>query len=314
MKKTFFLLILLIACVTRIQADDWVLFESKYNATHYTDHLYLEVFLADLVGKNTYCQTGTLIATNGSKSIDLLTLKYINEGDDESQTAQVKAKLLMKNAKAWFTNSQSGDLELSTSEKSYWLTKWGGDYHYMTAKINLYYSAEMAGGDWKIYFNFKHSNDNWYNKVLRYSVTTSSTLGLPDYNVDGYKIERTGLDKITFTAPQLPNDIDSKFSSIRKREAKYEVQYIFFKQDGKSVTMTKAYEASTTQRTVEECSFPEGVGNPTRIDYRLSAVHGVKDPDNWFNKQYKMVSYLDACPVIPVPGAITTDYHQFDRF
>ena len=313
MKKTFFLLILLIACVTRIQADDWVLFESKYNATHYTDHLYLEVFLADLDGKNTYCQTGTLIATNGSKSIDLLTLKYINEGDDESQTAQVKAKLLMKNAKAWFTNSQSGDLELSTSEKSYWLTKWGGDYHYMTAKINLYYSAEMAGGDWKIYFNFKHSNDNWYNKVLRYSVTTSSTLGLPDYNVDGYKIERTGLDKITFTAPQLPNDIDSKFSSIRKREAKYEVQYIFFKQDGKSVTMTKAYEASTTQRTVEECSFPEGVGNPTRIDYRLSAVHGVKDPDNWFNKQYKMVSYLDACPVIPVPGAITTDYHQFDR-
>ena len=313
LKQMAMTLLLLVAGVSGLMADDWVLFESKYNATHYTDHLYLEVFLADLDGKNTYCQEGTLIATNGSKSIDLLTLKYINEGDDENQTAKVKAKLLMKNAKAWFTNSQSGDQELSTSENTHWLTKWGSDYHYMTAQINLYYSAEMAGGDWKIYFHFKHSNGDWYNKVLRYSITTSSTLGLSDYNVNAHKVERTGLDKITLTIPKLPNDIDSKFSSIRMRKALFEVVYIFYKQDGGTMTLVKQYEASTTQEKKEECTFPAGVGNPKSIDYQLSVMHGVKDPDSWFNKVVKTVMKSNAFPVIPVPGAITTDFHQFDR-
>lgn len=303
---------MLSACVGTIQADDWVLFESKYNAWHYTDHLYLEVFLADLDGGNTYCKEGTLVATNGSKSIDLLTLKYINQGDDESQTAEVYAKLLMSNAKAWFINSQSGDQELSTSEKSHWLTKEGSDYHYMKTKINFYYSSEMAGGSWKIYFHFKHSNNSWYDKTLAW-VTTSSTLGLSDYNVDSYKVERTGLDKITFTVPKLPNDIDSKYSSIRMRKAWYEVRYTFYKQDGSRVTVDKQYEASTNQEKQEECTFPEGVGNPRRIDCQVKAIHGVKDPDGWFNKRTKTTTRDDAFKVIPVPGEITMDFHQFDK-
>ncbi|MBQ1858941.1 MAG: hypothetical protein II140_03690, partial [Paludibacteraceae bacterium] len=311
-KRIIGILLMLSACVGTIQADDWVLFESKYNAWHYTDHLYLEVFLADLDGGNTYCKEGTLVATNGSKSIDLLTLKYINQGDDESQTAEVYAKLLMSNAKAWFINSQSGDQELSTSEKSHWLTKEGSDYHYMKTKINFYYSSEMAGGSWKIYFHFKHSNNSWYDKTLAW-VTTSSTLGLSDYNVDSYKVERTGLDKITFTVPKLQDDIDSKFSSIRKREAKYEVSYIFYKQDGTSVTLNKQYEASTSQEKQEECTFPEGVGNPKRIDCQVKAIHGVKDPDGWFNKRTKTTTRDDAFKVIPVPGEITMDFHQFDK-
>ena len=168
-----------------LMASDWVLNEDKYNGEHYTDHLYLEVFLADLDGKNTYCKEGTLRATNGSKTIDLLTLKYINQGDDDSQTAEVKAKLVMSNAKAYFTNSSGSD-EITTSEKSYWLYKWGSSNHYMTAKINLYYSAEMAGGNWKVYFNFKHSDGDWYDRVLRYSVGTSTTLGLSDFNWRAY--------------------------------------------------------------------------------------------------------------------------------
>ncbi len=311
-KRIIGILLMLTACVGTIQADDWVLFESKYNAWHYTDHLYLEVFLADLDGGNTYCKEGTLVATNGKQSYELVKLKYINEGDDEDQTAKVKATLLMRNSKAWFTNSQSGDQELSTSEQTHWLTKWGSDYHYMTAQINFYYPSELAGDTWKIYFHFKHSNDSWYDKTLAW-VTTSSTLGLSDYNVDSYKVERTGLDKITFTVPKLQDDIDSKFSSIRKREAKYEVSYIFYKQDGTSVTLNKQYEASTSQEKQEECTFPEGVGNPKRIDCQVKAIHGVKDPDGWFNKRTKTTTRDDAFKVIPVPGEITMDFHQFDK-
>ena len=87
-------LLLLVAGTNAVKASDWVLNEDKYSATHYTDHLYLEVFLADLDGKNTFCQEGTLIATNGVKSIDLLTLKYINEGDDDVDLILCRSRLI----------------------------------------------------------------------------------------------------------------------------------------------------------------------------------------------------------------------------
>ena len=309
-KQTLLSLLLLLAGTT-LHASDWVLNEDKYNATHYTDHLYLEVFLADLDYGNTYCKEGTLTATNGSVSIDLLTLKYVNQGDDESQTAEVKGKLLMPNAKAWVTNSQSGNQELTTSEQSFWLTKWGSDHHYMTAKIDFYYSAAMAGGDWKIYFHFKHSNDSWYTRVLRYSIGTSTSLGLPDFNAAAYTVERTGIDRLTFTVPQLPNDIPSKVSTIRMRKCTYDVRYIFYKQDGSSVTVDNTYEASATQQKTEEYTFPDGVGNPARIYCRVVATHGVKDPSEWFNRRTKTDTKDNAFKVVPVPGSVTTDFRQF---
>ncbi len=308
--KSAVVLLMLLAGTSALRASDWVLNEDKYSATHYTDHLYLEVFLADLDGKNTYCQEGTLIATNGSKSIDLLSLKYINEGDDESNNADVKAKLLMSNAKAWFTNGAYGTPELTSSEQTFSLKKWGSDKHYMTAQIDLYYSSEMAGGNWKVYFHFKHSNDDWYDRVLRYSVGTSTNLGLTDYDWKSYTAELSGIDQLTFTVPKLPNDIDSKVSSVRMRKATYNVTYSFYKQDGSMVTVDKSYEAGAQEKT-EECSFPEGVGNPARIDYKVSVTHGVKDPDNWFNVQTKTETKENAFSLIPIPGAITTEYRQF---
>ncbi|MBQ7996524.1 MAG: hypothetical protein IJ249_02520 [Paludibacteraceae bacterium] len=306
------MLLLLVAGTNAVMASDWVLNEDKYSATHYTDHLYLEVFLADLDGKNTFCQEGTLIATNGSKSIDLLTLKYINEGDDDKDNADVKAKLVMPNAKAWFTNGAYGVPELTGTEQTFLLKKWGSSKHYMTACIDLYYSSEMAGGNWKVYFHFKHSNDDWYDRVLKYSIGTSTNLGLTDYDWKSYKAELTGVDKLTFTVPQLPNDIDSKVSSVRMRKATYNVTYTFYKQDGSTMTVDKSYEASAQEKS-EECSFPENAGNPARIDYKVSVTHGVKDPDNWFNVQTNTVTKENAFKLIPIPGTITTEYRQFNH-
>ena len=305
------MLLLMTAGTTAAMAADWVLNEDKYSATHYTDHLYLEVFLADLDWGNTYCQEGTVTATNGSKSVDLLKFKYINEGDDENETAEVKAQLVMPNAKAYFTNS-SGSSEIGTDESSYWLKKWGSDNHYMTAKVDFYYSSEMAGGGWKIYFHFKHSDGKWYDKTLSSWVGTSDHLGLYDYDWKSYKIERTGIDKLTFTVPQLPNDIDSKLSSVRMRQATYDVVYTFVKQDGTTATLSKTYEAGSNEKN-EEVSFPDGVGNPARINYKVTAVHGVKDPSNWFNRRTNSDSKEDAFKIVPAPGAITTEYHQFDH-
>ena len=312
--RWLWLFVLTLMSTLSAQASDWVLNESKYNASMSGDHLCLEVFLADLDSKNTYAKEGTVIATNGSKSIDLLKLKYINQGDDESQTAEVKGQLLMPNAKAYFTNTQAGDLEIGTSEQSFWLTKWGSDYHYMTAKINLYYNAEMAGGTWKIYFHFKHSNDDWYDRVLRYSIETSSSLGMRTFDASQFKIECSSPDKLKFTAPKLYDDIDSKFSKIRMRECKYAVRYTFYNQDGTTVYADENYEADKTMEKSFECSFPDGVGNPTRIDYSVTATHGVKDASGtFFSKATDNYSKTNAFQIIPVPGKIVTEYRQFDK-
>ena len=130
-------------------ASDWVLDESKYKVAQYSDHLRLEVFLADLDSKNTYSKGGTVFATNGATTINLLYLEYINEGSDESQTAKVKAYLSDANSRAWFSNS-AGQSDITTTNTTFWLYKWGSDYHYMTAEIDFYYPASMAGSTWKI--------------------------------------------------------------------------------------------------------------------------------------------------------------------
>lgn len=313
-KHLFFLFALcsLFLVPNKAQASDWVLNESKYYASDKTDHIKLEVFLCDLDGGNTYCDGGTVIATNGSKSYELVYLKYHDEASDGAASENVTTQLKMHNSKAYMTNATYGTREITTSEQTFQVNKWASDHAYMTAEIDFYYPSELAGDTWKIYFNFKHSDGKWYNMTLRNSIYINNHLGLSDYNAAGYKVERTGIDKITFTVPKLPNDIESKYSSIRMRKATYDVRYTFYKQDGSTVVVNKSYEAGSSEKT-EDCSFPDGVGNPKRIDCRVAATHGIKDPDNWFNRKILTDEKSNVFPVVPVPNAITTDFRQFDH-
>ena len=298
-----------------MQASDWVLNENKYTATLSSsgDHLCLEVFLADLDKSNTYSKGGHVYATNGSKTIDLMYLKYINQGDDESQTAEVKAYICEANAKAWFTNSQMGDQQIGTSEQSFWLTKWGSDNHYMTAKIDYYFPAELAGDTWKFYYNFQHSNDGWYTKTLNPSVWVGYTLGMSAIDASKYTCERTDADNIRFTAPKLPDDIPSKVNEVRTRYCTYEVSYIFYKQDGSKETIKETFDCDKLQAKSYDTTIPEAIGNPKRIDVNVTARQGVKDPKNDYWNTTSSYSKNNVFKVVPVPGSITAEFRQFDR-
>jgi len=308
-------MLLLLLCVLSLpaQASDWVLNEGKYNATQSTDHLCLEVFLADLDGSNTYSKGGHVYATNGVRTIDMMYLEYVNQGDDESQTAEVKAYVCEENARAWFTNSQMGDQQIGTSKSSFWLTKWGSDNHYMTAKINYYYPAEMAGGTWKIYYEFKHSNGDNYTKVLRYAIETSSSLGMSALDASKYTCERTGADNIRFTAPKLPDDVPSKVNDVRTRYCTYEVTYLYYKQDGSKEFVKATYDCDKYQQKSYDSTIPESVGNPKRIDMTVTARQGVKDPKADFWNTSSSYNKTNMFQVVPVPGAITCEFRQFDK-
>ena len=96
-RSLFFVLMLLLGSISAT-ASDWVRDEGHYHAYSYSDHIKMELNIADLDYGNTYSAGGYVYATNGLQTVKLLYLKYINQGDDESQTAEVKAYLCETNA------------------------------------------------------------------------------------------------------------------------------------------------------------------------------------------------------------------------
>ena len=123
MKNRIYLFIFALSLFTfhfsPLMASDWVLNEDKYYASDKTDHIKLGVFLCDLDGSNTYCKEGTVIATNGSRSYDLLTLKYHDEASDGAASENVTTQLKMHNSKAYMTNATYGTREITTSEQTF---------------------------------------------------------------------------------------------------------------------------------------------------------------------------------------------------
>ena len=312
--RGWLLVMMLTIPALQMQADDWVLNESKYNAVMEDDHLHLEAFIADLDRTNTYSKGGFIYASNGLTTIKLLYLEYINDGDDETQTAQVKAYLCEPNAKAWFTNSMVGEQEIGTSMSTFWLTKWGGDHHYMTTKINYYYPAELVGTGWKIYYQFRHSKGKDYTKVLKNGMTINASLGLT--NVDGskYTVERNGPDNIKFKVPRLPDDIPSKLGDARKRFCTYYVDVTYFKQDGSPVIKSDTIECDKNQEKVADIAIPEEAGNPKRTDLRVVVRQGVRDGGG--NEYYSVSNEYaknNVLRTVPAPRDIAVEYRQFDQ-
>ncbi|MBR0048609.1 MAG: hypothetical protein IJP74_04720 [Prevotella sp.] len=304
--------VLLAMAALPAQASDWVLNEDKYWAYQSGDHLCLEVFLADLDGKNTYSTGGYVYATNGSKTIDLVYLEYINDGDDEDKTAKVKAYRYDSNTRAWFTNN-SGASEITGTNTTFWLYKWGGDNHYMTAYIDFYFPASMAGETWQIGYRFKHSNGDWYTKKLRSSITVDGSLGLSPMTTSNYTCERTSPDNIKFTVPKLPDDIPSKVADMRERACSYNVSYIFTKQDGTTTTLSETYACDKNQAKTYTATIPAEAGNPKQIDLRVTATQGVKDSKDYYWTSNSSYIRNSVFKVVPVPESITSEYRQFDK-
>lgn len=204
MKTRRYLLLTILSAMTvlHVQAADWVKDESKYWAYQSGDHLRLEVFLADLDRSNTYSKGGCVYATNGSKTIDLVYLEYINDGDDGDVEAKVKAYLYDSNTRAWFADP-CGSSQITGTNTTFWLRKWGSDNHYMTAYIDFYFPASMANGTWQIAYRFKHSNNSSYTIKLRSSISVDGSLGLSAIDAHKYTCEMNSPSNINFTVPLL---------------------------------------------------------------------------------------------------------------
>jgi hypothetical protein len=290
-------------------------YSDKFSMNSYTNHVRFNVFLCDLDRSNTYAKSnGGVYAVDASGNQKwLMDLIYIEEGSDENPFGKVRARYCIGEARAWFANGYGqAEQQISFNNEDYLVQKWGSDNHYLTAKIDFYYPASMAGKTWKFYYTYKHTNGNTYTMTLG-SANLSSTMGYSHFNMGDYSVERTSPDKIKFTVPALPDDVDSKREEIHIHEGSYKVSFTYTKQDGETVVTTETLACEKSNKKTYTIDIPEEVGNPKRIDMDLEATEALKDAQDYYWKNEKKFLQSSIFLTAPIPNSLRVEYRQFDK-
>ena len=308
------LMIFLFAGITAAQAEDWMKKPSKFYMSTQNNHVTFTVFLCDLDGNNTYAKSGGIYAVdnNGSR-VWLMDIWYISEGSDENPFGKVRARYCIGESRAWFTNGYSPQRQkIEFNGKDFLIQKTGGNNHYCQPTIEFYYHASMAGKTWTFYYQYTHTNGEEYTMKLG-SAYLSNTLGLSSFDTSKYTVERKGPDKIKFTVPAMPDDVNSELSDIHIHEGTYNVKFTYTKQDNKVVETNNTLKCEKGKTKTYDIDIPEEVGNPKRIDMQVTATDALKDARNYYWKNTRTYTKGEVFKTVPVPYGINTSYRQFDK-
>ena len=300
--------------MTSIHASDWMKYKDKFSMTSSKDHVTFKVFLCDLDHSNTYAKSGGITAVNSNgQKVWLMDLKYNNEGSDENPFGKVTARYCIGEARAWFTNAYGqSEQEISFSSKDYLVQKWGSDNHYLTAHIDYYYQASMAGQTWTFYYEYTHNNGEKITMTLG-TATLSNTMGLSHFDTSKYTVERNRPDKIKFTVPALPDDVADKLKEVHIHEGRYIVKFTYRKQDNTTVETLDTLACEKKNTKSYDITVPAEAGNPKRIDMLVRATDGLRDGRNYYWKDEKSYSKNDIFQIVPYPNSLMAEYRQFDK-
>ena len=310
---TWILVMMMSAHFMSVQAADWMRDASKFSMENHTDHVTLKIFMCDLDRTNTYAKSGGVYATCGGQRMWLLDLWYINEGSDENPFGKVRARYCIGEERAWFTNGYGQkEQEIGFSAQDFLLQKWGSDNHYLTTALDLYYPASMAGKTWTFYYEYTHNDGDKLTRTLG-TAYLSNTLGLSHFDTNKYKVERTKPDKIQFTVPALPDDVDSKLKEVHIHEGIYNVKFTYTKQDNKKIEKSDTLICEKGMTKTYDLDIPEEAGNPKQIDMSITATDGLRDAKNYYWKTTNSYSKSNIFPTVPIPSNLKVEYRQFDK-
>ncbi len=310
---TWILVMMMSAHFMSVQAADWMRDASKFSMENHTDHVTLKIFMCDLDRTNTYAKSGGVYATCGGQRMWLLDLWYINEGSDENPFGKVRARYCIGEERAWFTNGYGQkEQEIGFSAQDFLLQKWGSDNHYLTTALDLYYPASMAGKTWTFYYEYTHNDGDKLTRTLG-TAYLSNTLGLSHFDTNKYKVERTKPDKIQFTVPALPDDVDSKLKEVHIHEGIYNVKFTYTKQDNKKIEKSDTLICEKGMTKTYDLDIPEEAGNPKQIDMSITATDGLRDAKNYYWKTTNSYSKSNIFPTVPIPSSLKVEYRQFDK-
>ena len=320
-------LMLLMAGVTpawadRMKNNDY--FKMYWSGNH--DHVHFSLLAADLIGQNTYSKSGTIKATCGGTTYEILKIHSTGSGKDSGDSWKVYG--YDPHGSDWggvcyITNiSPSGEqkVDRGDSDNSYTVKK-GEKDDYPTIEIDFYWPASMAGKEWEFKYDFYlDQNDrvapgNQSMKLGNYHLGyTAGDFGYKTVSTGDFKYERTAIDKISFEAPELPSGaIPSKLSDFRWYKAYYNLTFNYTMPSGEVKSVVKEELECKSQRTKYEIEIPVEYMKFKRLDLKAEAVvmlMNIDDKYYWQDKPTHMCSDIFANP--PQPKGLAAEYHQFD--
>ena len=304
---------MMLAGTTAVQASDWMLRDDKFSMTSSNDHVNFKVLLCDLYLTNTYAKSGGIYARSGNDTKWLMDLCFVEDASDYMPYGIVRTRYCISEARAWHVNG-FGQTEqaITFNQADYNVQKWKDDTDYLTTDIAFYYPATMAGKTWTFYYEFVHSNGSKHTMRLG-SAYLSNTLGLSHFNTADFQCEHTGPDKMKFTVPALPNDVSDKLSEIHIHEGIYQVRLDYTKQDFTVVSKYDTLQCEKSNRKSFDITIPNEAGNPRRIDLYVTAIDALKDARNYYWRDVKTYTKLEAFAAAPVPNTLTAEFRQFDK-
>ena len=320
------LMVLLLAPAT-MQAADWMRDASKFSMSNATDHVYFEIFLADLDRNNTYSNSGSIYAEpadgKGGPTLQLMELytydmSVVSSYSDEMPQWSVYSRVISSAARAWFTNGYGvGEVAITngSSVEKYSLQKWGSSYHYLTAKINYYFPAEMAGRRWKFYYRYHHNSDksSVYTTMQLGTHTLSQNVGCDGFSAGDFSYERKHVDKFTFSIPALPNDVPEKLKEVRKHVGVYYLTATYTLQSGGTFMKRDTFNCESSKKTYD-VAIPLEAGNFKRADLKVEVLDALKDSkgDSFWNNR-TTYTRKNIFTSVPVPFGLAAEYNQFDK-
>ena len=327
-KLWLWLAVLLLSVTAQVAHADRIKDDKYYKVTQYSDHVSLEILVADLDVGNTWCKWGSIRAysQDGRKGevFHILDVENDDNGDDDSETWEIYAHNRLSGSQAFLTNPASGgEVEIGFCTDDEWSNRSsnvryriqkGKSNEYPTVKIDYYYPAEMAGRRWYFYYEYLHSKGSSHNMSMG-SAYCSADLNLQNADHTKLSYERTGSDKIKFTVPSLPNDIPQKLQKSRTREGEVTCYFYYMLKDGRSMRRVgeKMACAIGSQKTYE-LTIPAEYCDFRNLDLTIEVKSVVRNVDGaTYSMQKTRYDRNDVFEKIPTPHSLTVEFNQFDN-
>ena len=313
--QVLLLLALLAWTVPQQALADKLYSSSGYSMSTYSDHIFVKLLVADLVGRDSWLVGDSrLKAYSGygrtGTSYNLVNVYSYDQDGNGDSTHGITACYDQEGAVAILTNA--GNQQISWNRTGYTITK-HGDYDYPQAEIDFYWGPQMAGKTWYIYFESTH--DNGDHSTFYLGSVNCSDMRRTSLETSGYKYERTAARKIEFTTPKVPasNAGPASVQTEQVQEAWYNLTLDYTRYDGTTKQQTVKVDCGQAA-TNHDIEIPEDVGNFRRVDFKVEAVDALKSKStgDYYYQKSTTYRHQNCMPTVPIPSALGTEYHQFD--
>lgn len=309
--------------------------DEHYTVTVYNDHLHFKLMIMDGKGKDTWCRVGSIHAYSGPNKtgthIHLMDVEC-DQGEDDSTDKEIFSRNVHEGTRAFLTNTPSGTEKLI--DFANW-DQWGNGYddnvrnnrptevRYTIKKssselrpsveIDYYWSADMAGQKWYLYYEFQHNAGSIKNRTIG-EATCREDMGYGSMDRNDYTYRRDGGDQILFTLPALPTDIPGKLNGFIRHYGEYELTFYYTKQDGTVVTQSEYLSCDTNGEKKEvRLPIPKEAGNFKQVDMDMTIHWGLA----WYNGKVRGKTTQGArkkniFTSVPVPFGLAAEYNQYE--